>query len=216
MPHICSTTVCELINILRYHLSRTLNSELCWHESKIGYKHYLKCNANVPPVLVGYFMYFRIGIYQNGHLKQTRRGSQQKNTECRGRGFPPLWDICVAMERTYCFTTVCNETRRLLEGFLKVVFEPLILILFGAQLHKFTWSTTKRIQSSFRAVVEKSCNKENSTKRRDSVVFNTKASQWNQYSAVAVFHDIHLYSLARLNKRQACGYNGIDCTFLVF
>lgn len=42
-------------------------------------------------------------------------------------------------ERTYCFTTVCNKTRRLLESFLEVVFEPLVLVLFGTQLHEFTW-----------------------------------------------------------------------------
>lgn len=56
-------------------------------------------------------------------------------------------DICMGMERTYCFTTVCNETGGFLEGFLQVVFEPLILVLFGAQLHEFTWikRTTEEI-----------------------------------------------------------------------
>lgn len=42
-------------------------------------------------------------------------------------------------ERTYCFTTVCNKTRCLLEGFLEVVLESLVLVLFGTQLHELTW-----------------------------------------------------------------------------
>lgn len=32
-------------------------------------------------------------------------------------------------ERTYCFTTVGYETGGLLEGFLEVVFESLVLVL---------------------------------------------------------------------------------------
>ena len=49
------------------------------------------------------------------------------------------WDINEETERTYCFTTVCNKTGRLLEGFLQVVLEALVLVLLGAQLHEFTW-----------------------------------------------------------------------------
>lgn len=40
-------------------------------------------------------------------------------------------------ERTYCFTAVRDQTRRLLKRFLEVVLESLVLVLFGAQLHEF-------------------------------------------------------------------------------
>lgn len=43
---------------------------------------------------------------------------------------------CLEKERTYCFATVGDEARRLLEGFLQVVFEPLVLVLLGSQLHE--------------------------------------------------------------------------------
>lgn len=62
-----------------------------------------------------------------------RRG--QHKHQCRpssSHGF-----ICLEKERTYCFATVGNETRRLLEGFLQVVFESLVLVLLGSQLHEF-------------------------------------------------------------------------------
>lgn len=57
---------------------------------------------------------------------------------------PVLYSISVLFvvqtERTYCFTTVCNKTRCLLEGFLEVVLESLVLVLLGAQLHEFAWN----------------------------------------------------------------------------
>lgn len=84
-------------------------------------------------------MNFRIRIYQNGYLKGKRGDSQQKALSVETEDFLRLCDICVETERTYCFTTVCNKTRGLLEGFLEVVFESLVLVLFGAQLHEFTW-----------------------------------------------------------------------------
>lgn len=68
-----------------------------------------------------------------------KRQSTKKHVSVEAEAFLQLCDICVETERTYCFTTVCNETRRLLEGFLQVVFEPLVLVLFGTQLHEFTW-----------------------------------------------------------------------------
>lgn len=40
-------------------------------------------------------------------------------------------------ERTYCFTAVRDQTRRLLKRLLEVVFEPLVLVFFGSQLHEF-------------------------------------------------------------------------------
>lgn len=46
--------------------------------------------------------------------------------------------IIVKAERTYCFTAVRNQTGRLLEGFLQVMLESLVFVLFGAQLHEFT------------------------------------------------------------------------------
>lgn len=52
---------------------------------------------------------------------------------------PPPRFICLEKERTYCFATVGDEARRLLEGFLQVVFESLVLVLLGSQLHEFPW-----------------------------------------------------------------------------
>lgn len=86
-------------------------------------------------------MNLRVRIHQNGYLKRKRRRST-KNMKRKIGGFAPAPDICVQTERTYCFTTVCNKTRRLLESFLEVVFEPLVLVLFGTQLHEFTWKNT--------------------------------------------------------------------------
>lgn len=39
---------------------------------------YLKCNANILPILVRYFMHFRIRVYQNGNLKWKSADSQRK------------------------------------------------------------------------------------------------------------------------------------------
>lgn len=58
------------------------------------------------------------------------------------QSFHQLCDISVETERTYCFTTICNKTCSLLEGFLEVVFKSLVLVLFGSQLHEFTWRIT--------------------------------------------------------------------------
>lgn len=44
---------------------------------------------------------------------------------------------CLEKERTYCLATVGDEARRLLEGFLQVVLESLVLVLLGPQLHEF-------------------------------------------------------------------------------
>lgn len=52
--------------------------------------------------------------------------------------------IIVKTERTYCLTTVCNETCSLLKGFLKVVLESLVFILFRPQLHEFTWNLSMK------------------------------------------------------------------------
>lgn len=41
----------------------------------------LKCNANILPILIGYFMNFRIRIHQNGYLKRKRRQSTKKHGE---------------------------------------------------------------------------------------------------------------------------------------
>lgn len=60
----------------------------------------------------------------------------------RGAGAEAALLLCddrAETERTYCFTTVCNQTRRLLEGLLEVVLEALVLVLFGAQLHELAW-----------------------------------------------------------------------------
>lgn len=51
---------------------------------------------------------------------------------------PSDWSTWVEKERTYCFATVGDEARRLLEGFLQVVFESLVLVLLGSQLHELT------------------------------------------------------------------------------
>ncbi len=63
----------------------------------------------------------------------------KKHYRVETEAFHQLCDICVETERTYCFTTVCNKTRCLFEGFLEVVFESLVLVLFGTQLHELTW-----------------------------------------------------------------------------
>lgn len=63
----------------------------------------------------------------------------EKNIKsAENEAFLHLSAIYVKTERTYCFTTVCNKTRCLLEGLLEVVFESLVLVLFGTQLHEFT------------------------------------------------------------------------------
>lgn len=72
-------------------------------------------------------------------LNEKETVNKKKHVSVETEAFLQLCDICVEMERTYCFTTVCNKTRRLLEGFLEVVFEPVVLVLFGTQLHEFTW-----------------------------------------------------------------------------
>lgn len=36
----------------------------------------LKRNANVPPVLIRYFMNFRIRVHQDGNLERKRRDTQ--------------------------------------------------------------------------------------------------------------------------------------------
>ncbi len=72
-------------------------------------------------------------------LKGREETVNKKQLSVESEAFLQLCDICVETERTYCFTTVCNKTRCLLEGFLEVVFESLVLVLFGAQLHEFTW-----------------------------------------------------------------------------
>lgn len=63
----------------------------------------------------------------------------KKTLSAETEAFLHLWAINVETERTYCFTTVCNKTRRLLEGFLEVVFKSLVLVLLWTQLHEFTW-----------------------------------------------------------------------------
>lgn len=78
-----------------------------------------------------------------------RKHSQQKTKSVEAEAFFQLCDICVETERTYCFTTVRNKTRRLLEGFLEVVFESLVLVLFGAQLHELTWRHSRRTLDQF-------------------------------------------------------------------
>lgn len=55
----------------------------------------LKCNANILPILISYFMNFRVRIHQNGYLKRKRRQSTKKNTERKIGGFAPtLGDLC--------------------------------------------------------------------------------------------------------------------------
>lgn len=59
-----------------------------------------------------------------------------EDTQARA-GSPPAGS-CVEKERTYCFATVGDEARRLLEGFLEVVFESFVLVFLGSQLHEFS------------------------------------------------------------------------------
>lgn len=62
-------------------------------------------------------------------LSETERTVNKKTLSAETEAFLHPCAIYVETERTYCFTTVCNETRRLLESFLEVVFESLILVL---------------------------------------------------------------------------------------
>lgn len=66
--------------------------------------------------------------------------NEKDQRDAENEAFLHLSAISVETERTYCFTTVCNKTRCLLEGLLEVVFESLVLVLFGTQLHEFTWN----------------------------------------------------------------------------
>lgn len=106
---------------------------------------YLERDADVLPVLEGNFMNFGIRVDQDGNLRRKEEDRQSTLKHHRHTG-PDVsltrCNICAETERTYCFTTVCNKTRRLLEGLLEVVFEPLVPVLFGAQLHEFTWEST--------------------------------------------------------------------------
>lgn len=72
-------------------------------------------------------------------FKGRRRAVNKKPREAPTEARVHSRGVDVKTERTYCFTTVCNQTRRLLEGLLQVVLEPLVLVLFGAQLHEFAW-----------------------------------------------------------------------------
>lgn len=71
-------------------------------------------------------------------MKECRQSTKKTLKSAENEAFLHLSAIYVKTERTYCFTTVCNKTCCLLEGLLEVVFESLVLILFGTQLHEFT------------------------------------------------------------------------------
>lgn len=72
-------------------------------------------------------------------LNEKEQTVNEKNIKSAvNEAFLHLSAIYVKTERTYCFTTVCNKTRCLLEGLLEVVFESLVLVLLGTQLHEFT------------------------------------------------------------------------------
>lgn len=122
----------NILSVLRSLKKDSNCNQICYN-----IRTYLKCDANVLAILVGYFMNFRIRIYQNGYLKKKR--DNKKHISVETEASLHLCAIYVETERTYCFTTVCNKTRCLLEGFLEVMFESFILVLFGAQLHEFTW-----------------------------------------------------------------------------
>lgn len=68
---------CSIVYMLRYAAFR-LRSEL-------GCKHDLEGDADIPPILEGYFMNFRVGIHQDGNLKTTttthRHNSQSTTTD---------------------------------------------------------------------------------------------------------------------------------------
>lgn len=64
--------------------------------------------------------------------------------------------VNVRTERTYCFTAVCDQAGRLLEGLLQVVLEPLVLVLLGAELHELTWKQKPALSGEFTRR-EKSC-----------------------------------------------------------
>ena len=81
-------------------------------------------------------MDFGISVHQNGYLE--RSGTEQRVNTHQGRSASrksatfSRARIRVEIERTYCFTAVCDETRRLLEGFFEVVLESLVLVFLGA------------------------------------------------------------------------------------
>lgn len=79
-------------------------------------------------------MHLRIRIHQNWHLQF------KWNNTVFNFFFSSELHLIIKTERTYCFTTVRNETCGLLKGFLKVVLESLVFILFRPQLHEFTWN----------------------------------------------------------------------------
>lgn len=92
-------------------------------------------------------MDFRIRAHQDGHLVRKRTDRQSTEKLWLHETTPlslPSAVIYVEIERTYCFTTVGEEACGLLEGFLQVVFEALVLVLLRAQLHEFTWKHIRR------------------------------------------------------------------------
>ena len=81
-------------------------------------------------------MDFGVRVYQNGYLEQSRIeqcvNTHQEGTVSRKSVTFSCACICVEIERTYCFTAVCDKTRGLLEGFVEVVLESLVLVFLGA------------------------------------------------------------------------------------
>lgn len=86
-------------------------------------------------------------------MKECRQSTKKNIKSAENEAFLHLSAIYVKTERTYCFTTVCNKTRCLLEGLLEVVFESLVLVLFGTQLHEFTCNHKAICKCIFRPVL---------------------------------------------------------------